>query len=882
MRASDCPAAESSEFLLATLEQAGDAVVVLDRNLRVINCNAAAELIWGTPRAQLLGREAGALGLRDLQPRPIAAPESDPMHDGNLTAGPGVEMTIRRHDGSRVRVALSVLRVEADGQNNTMVFARDITAEFLRRERFTLLSLVADKTDRAVVITDPDLKIVYVNAAFEARFGYSVEQAMGQHAHRLLAGRATDRRILARLQRRISDENGGDEEILLYDRNGDESWVSASVKAFRNKQGGVKYFFALLTDISESRQLRSLQQLIMGALADELPITQIADQLCRRVEIIAPDVVSSLLHVDADGLIHPLGSPSLPEDFSSSLEGARIGPDLGSCGSAAYLGVPVLAKDIDTDPRWQPFKARPLEIGLRACWSTPIKAKDGRVIGTFAFYFRECRAPSRWHQRIVDACVHLSALAIERKEARAQIARLAYHDMLTGLPNRARLLQLINQAIEGCPAGQRAALVFVDLDHFKDINDTLGHGAGDELLIELTQRLRGKIRPGDIIGRLGGDEFVIVLSDCDAEGASRIASSITEALASPLQLGDRQVPISASMGISIYPDNATDIDTLIQQADAAMYQAKQAGRSTHRFFSADMNSLAEQRLIYSAALRHAIASDALKLHYQPQIRTIDGTLYGVEALARWHDPVLGEVSPQKFIPLAEESGLIEQIGLWSIREACRQMAAWRQAGLDVPCVSVNLSPLNFQNTNLAASVVEIIEAHGLPPEALMLEVTEGVLMNERLVAIDTMNAIRKLGVGLSLDDFGTGYSSLSRLVHLPIRELKIDRSFMRDIEHDASALAVATAVIRVGQILKMTVVAEGVETDAQRGVLKELGCDVLQGFLFAAALSPDAFERWLLNYTVEQAGAMLRHLGRSLSQPPARPLVVGNSARQPA
>jgi PAS domain S-box-containing protein len=238
MRASDCPAAESSEFLLATLEQAGDAVVVLDRNLRVINCNAAAELIWGTPRAQLLGREAGALGLRDLQPRPIAAPESDPMHDGNLTAGPGVEMTIRRHDGSRVRVALSVLRVEADGQNNTMVFARDITAEFLRRERFTLLSLVADKTDRAVVITDPDLKIVYVNAAFEARFGYSVEQAMGQHAHRLLAGRATDRRILARLQRRISDENGGDEEILLYDRNGDESWVSASVKAFRNKQGG--------------------------------------------------------------------------------------------------------------------------------------------------------------------------------------------------------------------------------------------------------------------------------------------------------------------------------------------------------------------------------------------------------------------------------------------------------------------------------------------------------------------------------------------------------------------------------------------------------------------------------------------------------------------
>ena len=860
MRAHDCNAVESPEFLLAALEQATDAMVIVDGNLRISHCNAAAELMWGVSRAQLLGRNASDLGLDDLQQRP------------------GAEVTIRRNDGSRIRAALSVSRVEADGQINTMVFARDITAEVRRREQIALLMLVADKTDRAVAVTDPDLKIVYANAAFAGLFGYSVDEAMGQHAHQLLAGRHTDRKILARLRRLISEGNDGDEEILLYDKNGDESWVSATVKAFRNDRGGIKYIFALLTDIGETKQLKSLQQLIMSALADEIPLTQIADQLCRHVEAIAPDVVSSLLHVDADGLIHPLGGPSLPEDYSRALEGIAIGPNIGSCGSAAYLGEAVLAEDIDTDPRWQPFKTRPLEVGLRACWSTPIKAKDGRVIGTFAFYFRECRAPSRWHQRIVDACVHLSALAIERQEARAQIARLAYHDMLTGLPNRARLRQLINQAIEGCPAGTSAALVFVDLDHFKDINDTLGHGAGDELLIELTQRLRGKIRPGDVLGRLGGDEFVIVLSDCDADAASRIASSITDALALPLQLADRQVPISASMGISIYPDNATDIDTLMQQADAAMYKAKQAGRSTHRFFSADMNSLAEQRLIYSAALRHAIASDALKLHYQPQIRTIDGALYGVEALARWHDPVLGEISPQKFIPLAEESGLIEQIGLWSIREASRQMAAWRQAGLDVPCVSVNLSPLNFQNTNLAVTVAEIIAANGLPPEALMLEVTEGVLMNERLVAIETMNAIRELGVGLSLDDFGTGYSSLSRLVHLPIRELKIDRSFMRDIERDASALAVATAVIRVGQILKMTVVAEGVETDAQRGVLKELGCDVLQGFLFAAAMTPDAFERWLLNYTVEQASAMLRHLGRSPSQPQgAAPLPLAGS-----
>ena len=346
-----------------------------------------------------------------------------------------------------------------------------------------------------------------------------------------------------------------------------------------------------------------------------------------------------------------------------------------------------------------------------------------------------------------------------------------------------------------------------------------------------------------------------MLPNCDPAKASLVASNIIETLATPLWLDNRQVPISASMGISIYPDNATDIDTLMQQADAAMYKAKQAGRSTHRFFSADMNRLAEQRLVYSAALRRAISSNGLRLHYQPQTRTIDGTLYGVEALARWHDPDLGEVSPLKFIPLAEECGLIEQIGLWAIREACRQMAAWRHAGLNVPCVAVNLSPLNFQNAKLAAVVAETIAAHGLPPESLMLEITENVLMNERAAAIETMNAIRKLGVGLSLDDFGTGFSSLSRLAHLPIRELKIDRSFMRNIERDASALAIATAVVRVGQSLKMAVVAEGVETEGQRNLLAELGCDVVQGHLFARAMPPEAFERWLVAHVAGQARA---------------------------
>jgi diguanylate cyclase (GGDEF)-like protein/PAS domain S-box-containing protein len=864
MPATDRSPPETSDFdvLPVALERTNDAVIILDCDFQVTHFNAAAELMWALNRAQILGRHASALGLKDLQ------------QDGKS------EQTIKRADGSRVRVALSLSHLDCGAQRRTIAILRDITSELELRERLALHVLIADGTNRAVVIVDRNLRIVYVNAIFARMFGYTMEDTQGRLVTELLAGKHTDQKALRRLRRSIVTGRYRDEEILAYDSKGDEIWLSARPTAFRNSRGLLKYMVAFLTDITET-QLWSLQQLIMTALADETPITDIADRLCRRVEEMAPDIVSSLLHIDADGLIHPLGGPSLPDGYSRALDGIPIGPDVGSCGAAAHFGKQVMALDIDTDPRWQAYKQAPLAVGLRACWSSPIKANDGRVIGTFAFYFRESRPPSRWHQRIVEACVHLGALAIERKEARAQIAQLAYYDTLTGLPNRVRLRHLISEAIDA--RGERQlALAFLDLDNFKDVNDTLGHSAGDELLVEFAQRLRTQINPGDALGRLGGDEFVILLQNCGAAEASVMALRILEVLKAPLRIGTKLVPMSASMGISIYPDNTTDLDTLIQQADAAMYQAKQAGRSTYRFFSADMNRLAEQRLAYSAALRTAIANEGLALHYQPQIRIVDGSIYGVEALARWHDPLLGEVSPSKFIPLAEECGLIEQIGVWSIHEACRQMARWRDAGLDIPCVSVNLSPLNFQNANLAAMVAEILAEHRLPAEMLMLEVTEGVVLNERAGAIETMNAIRATGVGLSLDDFGTGYSSLSRLAHLPIRELKIDSSFIREVEKDATARAIVTTVVRVGQTLRLTVVAEGVETERQRSLLAELGCEVVQGFIDAPALSAPAFGCWLLDHSANRASAMLRSAGQSLSDPTGGEAPAGELAARTA
>ncbi|MBI5131411.1 MAG: EAL domain-containing protein [Rhodopseudomonas palustris] len=857
-------AAEDPAVRLAALERANDAVVIVDSDRHVRYFNGAAESIWGRDRAEVLGCDVGSLGLDDLGAREAApaAAAADPSADEG-----GSEISIDRKDGSQIRAAVSVSHVQFGCSGCTIAFVRDVTRDVERREGMALLTSIADRTNRAVVVTDRDETIIYTNAGFTRMFGYTPEEAKGERPGPLLAGRHTDRETLASLGCWMGEDEGGEEEILLYDKHGGEIWVSADVKALRNGRGELNHGFALLTDISETVQLRTLQQLTLGALADEMPITEIADRMCRFVEKIAPDVVSSLLHIDSGGLVHPLGGPSLPEAYSRALDGVAIGPEIGSCGTAAYYGKPVLSIDLDDDPRWQPFKALPLAAGLRACWSSPIKAKDGRVIGTFAFYFRECRAPSRWHERIVEACVHLGALAIERKEARAQIARLAYYDMLTGLPNRARLRDLIAQATGACGADDHVALAFLDVDNFKDVNDTLGHSAGDEFLVEFAQRLREQIQPGDMLGRLGGDEFVIVMPGRDATEAGLVASRIANALTIPLRIGSRQVPMSASVGISLYPDNATDIDTLIRQADTAMYQAKRAGRSTHRFFSQDMNSAAQERMAYSAALRNAIARDALELYYQPQIRTCDGAIHGVEALARWNDPVLGAVSPAKFIPLAEECGLIEQIALWSIRAACRQMAVWRDQGLDVPCVSINLSPINFQNPNLAALVADVLAEFQLPANVLMLEVTEGVVQKERSLAIETMNALRRLGVGLSLDDFGTGYSSLSRLAQLPIRELKIDRGFMRNIEHDSSERAVVTAVVRVGQSLQLSVIAEGVETEGQFALLSELGCDIVQGFLYAPALTPAAFELWLLDYSARRAGAMMRRLADANAAP---------------
>jgi c-di-GMP-specific phosphodiesterase len=832
--------------LIAALEQSIDAVVIIDGGNEVSFFNAAAERLWGRDRADVLGQNVRMLVPETVRPHHDGYVDANRAGGSDKLVGTIVEVPIHRPDGTRRVGSLSLSRIRAGGEIHYAAFVKDVTDEVRRREDLYLLSLVANETDRVVLITDEHQKVVYCNAAFTQLFGYERDEVIGRVPVALLAGRHSDPEVVRQLNKVARNQHGLTLETISYGKDGREIWISVTVNPVFGADGAFRHAVSVVANVTETRQTQVLQQTVLEAVAKDQTLPEIAALICRQVEAIAPGVVCSVLRVDRDGIIHPLACPSLPEHYSQALEGLPIGPSTGSCGTAAWRAEPVVVEDIATDPLWAPYKDLALPLGLVACWSTPIKLKDGRVAGTFAFYFREKRAPSTWHERLVESCVHLCALAIERHEEKAHIAQLAYFDTLTGLPNRTRLGGEIDECIARAANENRPmAVLFLDVDNFKDVNDTLGHSAGDALLVEIARRLQKQLRAGDVVSRLGGDEFVVILNDCEAANASAVADRILAALAQPIEIDAMALPVSASIGISLFPEDGRDREALLKHADTAMYEAKSAGRGTHRFFSPEMNRIAQERLLMGAALSESLALGLLELHYQPQIEADSDAIHGVEALARWRHPAFGEVSPARFIAVAEECGLIEGIGEWALREACRQMAEWRRRGVEIPTVSVNLSPLHFRNRRLPDLIAEATASAGLPASALTVEITEGVMMDDCPSTAATIEQVAGLGVRLSLDDFGTGYSSLASISTLPIEEIKLDRSFVSDLGADKNARAVASAVVRIGRSLGLTVVAEGVETEAQRRFLQGLRCHVLQGYLFAPAMRVAELETWL-------------------------------------
>jgi len=433
------------------------------------------------------------------------------------------------------------------------------------------------------------------------------------------------------------------------------------------------------------------------------------------------------------------------------------------------------------------------------------------------------------------------------KQYEAKLEFLAHHDALTELPNRALFLDRLQEALKRANRHHNTiGLLFIDLDRFKTINDSLGHPIGDELLRAVAQRLTACVRESDVVARLGGDEFTVLLDELsDSNNAGKIALKMLSTLASPILLGGQELTVSGSIGISCYPQDGSDAETLLKNADLAMYNAKEAGRNMFRFYAAEMNMRVQETLAMTNDLRRALQRGEFVLHYQPRYQLASGRITGMEALIRWQHPELGLVPPLKFIPLAEETGLIIPIGEWVIRAACEQMKYWRSSGLAKLRVAVNLSPRQFQQDDLTKRISSILQETGLDGTDLEVEVTEGMAMQDAVTTVRMLKELKAVGIAISIDDFGTGYSSLSYLKRFPIDHLKIDRSFVSDLQDNPEDVAIVRAIIALAKGLGLSVTAEGVETEEQRKLLQLFGCDEGQGYLFSKPLPAEDIEKLL-------------------------------------
>jgi len=463
-------------------------------------------------------------------------------------------------------------------------------------------------------------------------------------------------------------------------------------------------------------------------------------------------------------------------------------------------------------------------------------------------------------QRVQERTAELSAAnrsleseINERKGAELKLAFLAHHDPLTGLPNRILLQERIELAIHRANREKSCfAVIFIDLDNFKNVNDTLGHPIGDVLLQQVTRELQRRVRGVDTLARLGGDEFILLVEIVDQAHAESVAQKIIAMFDQPYHLVDHELFLGATLGISIFPRDGEDGHTLIRNADTAMYRAKDARRGSYRFYAPEMTASAEERLRLDSMLRRALDNGELYLAYQPQVDMVSGEMVGVEALLRWQHPTMGSIPPSRFIPVAEESGFISELGIWVLREACQQMRYWMNSGFGIFRIAVNVSVKQFERSGFVDSVRAVLKETGIPAGHLELEITESAIMLSHNVH-ELLLALRETGVQLSIDDFGTGYSSLSYLKQLPIQKLKIDRSFVRDLENGGNDLAIVRSVIALARTMGLATLAEGVENESQARFLVQEGCEQAQGFLYCKPVSADEIARiWAGGKVCEQ------------------------------
>ena len=608
---------------------------------------------------------------------------------------------------------------------------------------------------------------------------------------------------------------------------------------------------AIVRDVTARKRadaMRAEQYRVLEMIATSTPLEDVLTALMRLLESQIPDSACVVMLRDEDGMHLRVGAaPSLPAEFRQLANGWTIGPDSGPSGLAIYTHQPVTIANLMANPPYRDFieKARMRHCG--ACRSMPILSHDGSALGALTVFAPGEQTYDGIEAQTVAMATRIAGIAIERARAENSIRHMANHDALTGLPNRTLLGDRLGQALLHAQRYKRGVTVaFVDLDNFKLINDSLGHHAGDELLKTIAARMRSCVRGTDTVVRLGGDEFVLVLFDDTKDQELRaVLERLRKSISGPVQLNGQTYKVTCSMGLARYPGDGEDGRTLLMNADAAMYRAKELGRNNYQFYKAEMNAKVHERLRRREQLREALEDGQFKLVYQPQVDARSGAIFGVEALLRWHHPTDGMISPADFIPIAEETGLIVPIGDWVLETACAQNRRWQDEGLPPITVSVNVSAHQFLQKGWVDVVAKALERTGLEAQYLELELTESLIMRDLEASIETMRRLQQMGVRLSIDDFGTGYSSLSALKHFPVGRLKIDKSFVRELPHGEDDKAIAIAVISLGQRLNLNVIAEGVETQAQVDFLSDNDCHEVQGYHFSKPVPPDEIDAML-------------------------------------
>lgn len=834
-------------------ETMGDPSLLLKEG-HIIDCNRATWQILGYPDKQALLHHHPGEFSPPFQPDGLASQEKavEMVEIASKKGAHRFEWTHLRADGTLLFVEVMLTSLNLDGESVLHVLWHDLSArkqaeEALRKSETKLRLLYENTSDAVMLLTTQGF--FDCNKAALAIFGCTTAETFKKlHPGQLSPPQqpcGADSMTLANMHITRAMEVGHYRFEWLHQRVDNGQPFPTEVLLSAMELEDKLCIQATVRDISKRKQAEQLEKFrsdILELLTKELLLPHTLEAIVLATEQLLSGSLCSILLLDSTGkhLGHSV-APNLPDFYTEAINGIEIGADVISCGAAAHTGQLVIVDDIATHPFWASYRSLAARAGLAACWSQPILSSTGKLLGIFDIYHRKMHRPASADISLISQAAALVGIAIERAKMEEQVLRLAYYDELTNLPNRRLLMDRLKRILSAnARSGKHGAILFIDLDNFKSINDTLGHAAGDVLLHHVASRLVSCVRHEDTVARLGGDEFVVMLENLreDATAAAEQAEStgdkILAALRAPYLLNNKEQHTTPSIGAVLFKNkNDLSAETLIKQADIAMYHAKQAGRDGLYFFNPQMEARVTEKVSLASDLHDALEHNQFELFYQIQMDQF-GTAQGAEALIRWNHPQKGLVLPLQFIPLAEETGLIVPIGLWILNTACTQIKVWQQHETTRNLVlAVNVSVRQFLHADFVSQVSATVKRHAIDPRGLKLEITESMLMSDIEGVIAKMNQLQATGIRFSLDDFGTGYSSLQYIKQLPLNQLKIDQSFVRDIETNLQDRAIVRTIIATAKSFNLDVIAEGVETVGQKILLIAEGCFHFQGYLFS-------------------------------------------------